>query len=919
LFQLSIDLEITARLAAIAERLEFLSGIEPSAALRRDVTITSRLKRIEDSLAAGVLEAHLLSSHLDVDAFDATDGQMLKYDFDAEMWINTSKLQVDQIDFSTEVSEPERKEGRLWYDPVGMVLNLYPGGEEVTHQLGQEVLGTIPNNSGEDILNGEVFTLTAAGSVEKAIASNEESAIGVGGMATELIEDGTIGKGTVLGVVNGVDTSAWAVNTVLYLSDSVAGAVTDVIPESPSFHVRIGIVIRSHATAGAIYVRLQEEGNQQGIAKVFNGACLEPYTNSVESDGADITCTIEADVGTDLSLIFEEGLVTFVTPASVILTEGTDEVPVLNYVYIPESTLTLTKSTVGFPTDEEFQPVATVFCQSAASVQTDTVLKNHSWNDHLGGLDSNGHLSDINVWIRSQHATWLTGAVPSITDGATSYFAMTEGTALQLHINPIDDLDMAAGHPVYIMNDPVSPYLRSVDLVADITVDSTGGSLDNKFFILTFMGIVNSDGHSQVIVHLPSGTYNSQVSAEQDALGYANFMLPTEFRGTGFLLGKVVIRLQGGSFTEYGMVDLRGALIGSTATGGAGAALLSLVDLTDTTIVAPADLEFMVHDGTDWKNRIMALGDLPAIGVDDLSDVVITAAATGEYLRYDGANWVDDGIILADLPAIALGDLSDVTGSPSTNSLLLYSSGWKANLATYISRINQLLDVTITSVAHRDVLTYNSGSTDFENFPKENLIWAAGDIPLTGDWDVGNYKITMNQLEVDTDSILTGEVTVKADLIFDGAGSGLSFGEIYKFGNGVETILNSAADVQILIFGVNGPSNNTTPDHTHDHITILEDGYYQVTCSIIYSNRSGGGQFGHWQIERNNGSGTLGSLAQNFSIPTASDFKPLHMTGIVQLAAADTIEVWMGTNVAADRAMRVSSITLTVTQVGGVA
>jgi hypothetical protein len=43
------------------------------------------------------------------------------------------------------------------------------------------------------------------------------------------------------------------------------------------------------------------------------------------------------------------------------------------------------------------------------------------------------------------------------------------------------------------------------------------------------------------------------------------------------------------------------------------------------------------------------------------------------------------------------------------------------------------------------------------------------------------------------------------------------------------------------------------------------------------------------------------------------------MSGIVQLAAADTIEVWMGTNVAADREMRISSIILTVTQIGGVA
>lgn len=921
---MSIDLEITARLAAIAERLEYLSGITPSAALRRDETITARLKRIEDSLAAGVLEAHTLTAHLDVDAADADDGQMLKFDEDANEWKNTSDLEAAQIDFDIEADEPLRKEGRLFYDNRLNALTMFPAGDEVTHTLGHEVLGTVYNNNGTDILNGEVVIIDRTGtgpqgSVVHADASTAALATGSVGVATEKIEVGTAGMITILGALRSIDTSSYVVGQQLYLSET-AGQMTGTAPESPAYVVKLATVAVVHESEGIIFVHTVELGNEQGITKVFNGACLEPYTNTVTSDGAEITCTITADTGTDLSLIFEEGLSTFVTPASVVLSEGTDAVPVLNYVFIPETTGVLTKSTVGWPATLEFQPVATVFCQSAATAQNDPVLKNHSWNDHLGADESNGHLSDINSWIRNQHATWLTGATPSITDGATSYFAATAGTALQLHVNTFGAVDMAVSDPVYIVNDAVTAYLRSVDLVADIDADSAGGTLVNKYFTLVFLGIVNSDGNSVILCNLPSGSYNSQVSAENDALNYADFSLPADFKGTGFLLGRVVIRLQGGNFTEYGMVDMRGTTIGSSISGGGSSGLFSLEDLTDTTIAAPADLHFLVHDGTDWKNRIMALGDLPSIDITDLNDVVITAAATGEYLRYDGANWVDDGIVLGDLPAIALNDLSNVSGAAPTNALLIFSGGsWRGDVVTFINKIGQHTDVTITTPATGDIMSYTSVGATWQNIPDALFIKADGGNPLTADWDVGNFKITVNQLEVDTDSILTGDVTLAADLKFAGAGSGLHYAEILNIDNGVTITLNTSADVQIDIFDKNGPSNGSTPDYTNHHITVGVDGMYLITCNVMYSNTSLGGQYGNWDIQKNNGAARVGDLHQHFSIPAADTRTALHLSGIVALDAGDTIEVWMGTNVAADRAMRIQTISLSIVQIGGVA
>ncbi|HUW14435.1 MAG TPA: hypothetical protein VM537_32225, partial [Anaerolineae bacterium] len=332
------------------------------------------------------------------------------------------------------------------------------------------------------------------------------------------------------------------------------------------------------------------------LTEFFNGTALEAYSTTVSSDGSIITHTITPASGTSLTLVLSGVLKSFPAPASVALTAGTDAVPALNYVFIPESTLTLTANTTGWPS-EDHQPVATVFCQSAASMAGDVPYKNHSWNDHLGRAIGNGHLSDLNLWIRNQHATWLTGCALSTTDGATALLSVTSGTALQLHVNTVPAFDMAAGDGAHIVNDSVTPYLSTVDLVTDITADSAGATLANKYFKLVFFHIVNSDGMAPtMLINLPSGSYLTEATAEADALDYADFSLGADFRGTGIILATCVYRrAQNGNFTASTPVDYRGSLI-AAAGGGAGSSAVSQF----------SDANFAVYDSAD-PTRIIKL------------------------------------------------------------------------------------------------------------------------------------------------------------------------------------------------------------------------------------------------------------------------------------------------------------------------
>lgn len=59
-------------------------------------------------------------------------------------------------------------------------------------------------------------------------------------------------QGLLGGVGSGLNTSAWAAGDKLYLSASVAGALTNVPPAAPNFQIQVGEVIVSHATNGQI-------------------------------------------------------------------------------------------------------------------------------------------------------------------------------------------------------------------------------------------------------------------------------------------------------------------------------------------------------------------------------------------------------------------------------------------------------------------------------------------------------------------------------------------------------------------------------------------------------------------------------------------------------------------------------------------
>lgn len=208
------------------------------------------------------------------------------------------------------------------------------------------------------------------------------------------------------------------------------------------------------------------------------------------------------------------------------------------------------------------------------------------------------------------------------------------------------------------------------------------------------------------------------------------------------------------------------------------------------------------------------------------------------------------------------------------------------------------------------------------------------DANIGQDLNIGRNLTTGNDLNVIGKTMSMGDLNgesnssfgiapnftqIEADggLLFYGS-SGLAFGEIYVKDNTDTTTLNSAAKVQITDFANNGESNNMTPDHTNDHITVNKAGKYLITVAIAVFNNAAQSHIINIGLFKNNGDTQFNNVHGHRSLSGGSgDIGSMVASGIIDVAATDTIELWANTDTAADRDVTFEDVTLTAVLVGG--
>ena len=164
------------------------------------------------------------------------------------------------------------------------------------------------------------------------------------------------------------------------------------------------------------------------------------------------------------------------------------------------------------------------------------------------------------------------------------------------------------------------------------------------------------------------------------------------------------------------------------------------------------------------------------------------------------------------------------------------------------------------------------------------------------------------------------EVSATGDVVFVGSG-GLAFADICANDVADELTITTAGQankVQITSFNNNGVSNNMTPDHTNDHITVTKAGMYLCTVSMSISSAAAGGadDIG-FAVYKNNGNTEFINCHGHRTLGGGgTDRGSCSMSGIIDLAVNDTIEVWIWNEDSTDNVV-VDDLTLSLVQVGG--
>lgn len=126
--------------------------------------------------------------------------------------------------------------------------------------IGQQMFAYVKNDEAVTITKGQaVYLFGASGNkatVKLALNTSDATSATSLGLAAEDIASGQNGLVITQGVLDGIDTSAYSPGNILYVG-ATAGSWTSVKPYAPAHLVYIGVVEKSNAGNGQIYVRMQ--------------------------------------------------------------------------------------------------------------------------------------------------------------------------------------------------------------------------------------------------------------------------------------------------------------------------------------------------------------------------------------------------------------------------------------------------------------------------------------------------------------------------------------------------------------------------------------------------------------------------------------------------------------------------------------
>ena len=216
------------------------------------------------------------------------------------------------------------------------------------------LISQVRNETGATLTKGTVVYISGASgnkaTVSKAIATSDSTSAQTFALIFADISNNQNGYAILAGDLSGLDTSAFANGTQLYLSSTTAGTYTSTKQYAPNHLVYIGVVTRSHVNQGSIEVRIQNGYEMDELHNVSaqtpsNGHVLiwNATTSLWESHAITAGTAIGITNGAGSITVNNTGVTSAVAGTGISVSGATGAVTITNSA--PDQTVALTAGT----------------------------------------------------------------------------------------------------------------------------------------------------------------------------------------------------------------------------------------------------------------------------------------------------------------------------------------------------------------------------------------------------------------------------------------------------------------------------------------------------------------------------------------------------------------------------------------------
>jgi len=202
--------------------------------------------------------------------------------------LGTYGLISDFVRFNPSSSNIPSAEGVMSWDNTDGTVRLSVKGNTYSVPIGQSVISRVRNSTGTNLLRTNYQVVKVAGAqgqrlaVTLAQANNDANSASTLGLVCENISTNQEGFIVNIGQIVNINTTGnlqgetWLDGDVLYLSPTIAGAITNIKPVAPQHTVIIGYVEYAHANNGKIYVKIDNGYELEELHDVS----AEPFINN---------------------------------------------------------------------------------------------------------------------------------------------------------------------------------------------------------------------------------------------------------------------------------------------------------------------------------------------------------------------------------------------------------------------------------------------------------------------------------------------------------------------------------------------------------------------------------------------------------------------------------------------------------------